>query len=105
AGFETDAPGHCPDSAKIGTFDVVTPALEGPLLGSLYIGQPEPGNQNRIFMIADGFGVHAKFVASVQPDPKTGQLTLSVSDLPQVPFEEFNMHLFASDRGLMATPT
>jgi hypothetical protein len=30
---------------------------------------------------------------------------MSVVDLPQVPFETFNLHLFASDRGLVATPT
>ena len=35
----------------------------------------------------------------------TGQVTFSVADLPQVPFETFNVHLFASDRGLLATPT
>ena len=46
-----------------------------------------------------------KLVADVHPDPQTGQLTVSVDDLPQVPFEEFDLHLFASDRGLMATPT
>ena len=105
ARFGSDAAGQCPDNSKIGTFDVRTPALEGPLKGSLYIGQPLPGDQYRVFMLADGFGVHAKFVASVHPDPATGQLTMSVSDLPQVPFEEFNLHLFASDRGLVATPT
>ena len=32
-------------------------------------------------------------------------MTVSVANLPQVPFEEFNLHLFASDRGLVATPT
>ena len=37
--------------------------------------------------------------------PETGQVTFSVEDLPQVPFEAFKLHLFASDRGLMATPT
>jgi hypothetical protein len=105
AGFGSDLAGQCPDNAKIGTFDVRTPALEGPLVGSLYIGAPLPGDQYRVFMLADGFGVHAKFVADVQPDPATGQLTMSVTDLPQVPFEEFNLHLFASDRGLVATPT
>jgi hypothetical protein len=105
ARFGSDEAGQCPDNSKIGTFDVRTPALEGPLVGSLYIGRPQPGNQYRIFMIADGFGVHAKFAASVLPDPKTGQLTFVVTDLPQVPFEEFNLHLFASDRGLIATPT
>jgi hypothetical protein len=105
AGFGTDNPGHCPDNAKIGTVDVRTPALEGPLVGSLYIGEPQPGNQYRVFMIFDGFGIHAKLAADIHPDPATGQLTVSLSDIPQVPFEEFNLHLFASDRGLVATPT
>jgi hypothetical protein len=85
--------------------EVVTPALESPLLGSLYLGEPKPGNQYRAFMIFNGYGIHAKLFASFHPDPVTGQLTMTVNDLPQVPFEEFNLHLFASDRGLMATPT
>jgi len=105
AGFGTERAGACPDSAKIGTMEVHTPALDGPLLGSLYIGEPQPGNQYRVFMIFDGFGIHAKLVADVHPDPQTGQLTMSVIDIPQVPFEEFDLHLFASDRGLVATPT
>ena len=82
-----------------------TPALDDPLPGSLYIGEPQPGNQYRVFMIFDGFGIHAKLVAAVHPDPETGQLTMTSTDLPQVPFEEFDLHLFASDRGLIATPT
>ena len=56
-------------------------------------------------MIFDGFGIHAKLVAEVHPDPKTGQVTMVVEDIPQVPFQEFDLHLFASDRGLIATPT
>ncbi len=105
AGFGTDGPGNCPDSSKIGTVEVHTPALDGALVGSLYIGEPLPGNQYRVFMIFDGFGVHAKLAASFLPDPKTGQVTMAIADLPQVPFEEFDLHLFASDRGLVATPT
>ncbi len=105
AGFGSSRPGNCPDSSKIGTMEVHTPALEGALVGSVYIGEPLPGNQYRAFMVFDGFGIHAKLVASIHPDPETGQLTMSVTDLPQVPFQEFDLHLFASDRGLMATPT
>jgi hypothetical protein len=85
--------------------DVVTPALKDPLNGSLYIGEPKPGNQYRLFMIFEGQGIHAKLAPKVIPDPLTGQLTVSLEDLPQVPFEAFNLHLFASDRGLIATPT
>jgi hypothetical protein len=105
AGFGTAAPGACPDNSKIGTVEVITPALEHPLQGSLYIGEPRPGDQYRVFMIFDGLGVHAKLRADVEPNPLTGQVTMTVDDIPQVPFEEFDLHLFASDRGLMATPT
>jgi hypothetical protein len=105
AEFGTELKSHCPDTAKIGTMEVITPALNGPLKGSIYIGEPQPGNQYRLFMLFDGFGIHAKMAPKIIPDPKTGQLTFEVTDLPQVPFEEFNLHLFASDRGLIATPT
>jgi hypothetical protein len=105
ANFGGDGPSNCPDSSKIGTVEVHTPALEGPLTGSLYIGEPKPGDQYRIFMIFEGFGIYAKLFGSFQPNPQTGQLTMTVNELPQVPFEEFDLHLFASDRGLIATPT
>ena len=85
--------------------EVKTPALENALIGSLYIGEPLPGNQYRAFMIFDGEGIHAKLAADFVPDPVTGRVTMSVQDIPQVPFEEFDLHLFASDRGLVATPT
>jgi len=105
ANFGSEGPAHCPDSSKIGNFDIVTPALIAPLKGSLYFAEPVPGDQYRLFMVASGFGINAKIVSSVRPDPVTGQLTVITRDLPQVPFEEFNLHVFASDRGLVATPT
>ena len=42
--------------------------------------------------------------ASVEADPDTGRLTTRLEDLPQFPFNEFNVHLFGSERGLLATP-
>jgi hypothetical protein len=105
ANFGNELPSNCPDTSKIGSVEVITPALNGPLKGGLYIGEPKPGNQYRLFMLFDGFGIHAKLAPKIFPDPDTGQLEIAVTDLPQVPFEEFNLHLFASDRGLIATPT
>jgi hypothetical protein len=105
ANFGSEGPAGCPDRSKIGTFAVGSSALEGPLTGAIYIGEPKPGDQYRAFMIADGFGIHAKLVGSFRPDPQTGRVTVYFNDLPQVPFDEFQVHLFASDRGLMATPT
>jgi hypothetical protein len=105
ANFDSEEADNCPDNSKIGTFEMITPALPDALVGSLFIGEPLPGNQYRVFMVASGFGIHAKLIAEFHPDPQTGQLTMTVEDLPQVPFEQFDIHLFASNRGLMATPT
>jgi hypothetical protein len=105
ANFDSAGPAHCPDNAKIGTFSIGTKALSGRLEGAVYIGEPKPGDQYRLFEIASGFGINAKFVGSVKPNPATGQLTAYFEGLPQVPFDDFQLHLFASDRGLMATPT
>jgi hypothetical protein len=105
ANFGSEAPAECPDNAKIGTFAVDSPSIDGPLEGAIYFGEPTPQDQYRLFLIADGFGIHAKFLGIVRPDAVTGRLTTYLSDLPQVPFETFDLHLFASDRGLMATPT
>jgi hypothetical protein len=105
ANFDGEGPDSCPDNAKIGTFGLHTDSLEGTLEGSIYIGEPKPENQYRLFLIANGFGLHVKLEGIVHPDPSTGQITVRVEHLPQVSFDRVEIHLFASDRGLMATPT
>jgi hypothetical protein len=105
ANFASEGPAHCPNNSKIGTFAIGSPTLDGPLTGSIFIGEPKPGNQYRLFMIASGFGMNIKLIGRFRPDPETGQVTAYFEDLPQLPFESFQLHLFASDRGLMATPT
>jgi hypothetical protein len=104
ANFGTEGPAECPDSSKIGTFQIETQALPAPLTGSVYIGEPKPGDQYRLFEIASGFGINAKLVGSIKPNPNTGRLTAYFENLPQAPFDDFQLHLFSSDRGLMATP-
>ena len=105
ANFGSESPAECPDNAKIGTVGIHSTALDGTLEGSVYIGEPQSGDQYRVFLIVDGFGIHAKLISTFRPDPMTGQVTVFFENLPQVPFDEFDIHLFASDRGLMATPT
>jgi hypothetical protein len=105
ARFGAEGPSACPDNAKIGTVSIHSTALEEPLTGSIYFGEPKPGNQYRLLMIADGHGIHAKLFGDLRPDPRTGRLSAEFRDLPQLPFDEFDIHLFASDRGVLATPT
>jgi hypothetical protein len=105
ADFGSTLAANCPEFSKVGSLEIESSALPGPLPGFVYLGQPLPGNRYRIFLVADGFGTHVKLAGTVTPDPLTGQLVVSFTELPQSPLTAFNMHLFGSDRGLLATPT
>lgn len=105
AGFGTEEEGSCPEASKIGSLEIDSSALPGPLPGYVYLGQPLPGDRYRVFLLADGFATHIKLAGTVTPDPSTGQLSFSFQNLPQSPLTAFNLHIFGSERGLLATPT
>jgi hypothetical protein len=105
AHFGTEEEAHCPQFSKVGSLEIDSSALPGPLPGFVYLGQPLPGNRYRIFLAADGFATHVKLAGTVTADPVTGQLVITFPNLPQSPLTAFNMHFFGSERGLLATPT
>ena len=104
ARLHTRAEARCPQFSKVGTLDIESAALPGVLPGAIYIGRPLPGDRYRLLLVADGFSLHIKLSGSVHPDPVTGQVVVSFTDLPQAPFQEFSMHFFGAERGLLATP-
>ena len=105
ANFGTRIAAECPEFAKVGSLELLSSALPGPLPGFVYLGSPLPGNRYRLFLVADGFATHVKLAGTVTPDPETGRLTISFPSLPQTPLTAFNMHFFGSERGALATPT
>ena len=96
---------QCPETSKIGTVTLTSSALPGPLPGYIYLGQPRSGERYRLILTANGFDVHVKLAGKVTPDPNSGKIVVAFENLPQTPFEEFNLHYFGSERGLFATPT
>jgi hypothetical protein len=52
---------------------------------------------------ADG-GILLKLQATIQANPATGQLTLRLTELPQLPLSELNIHLFGGSGALLANP-
>jgi hypothetical protein len=101
----TRGPATCPEFSKIGSAQLDSAALPGPVPGAIYIGEPEPGNRFRVILTGDGFGTHIKLAGSLHADSQTGGLTISFLDLPQTPLTEFDMHIFGSERGAFSTPT
>jgi hypothetical protein len=94
----------CPQSSKIGTLRIDSSALPSPIDGAMYLGEPKPGNRYRLIFAADGFETHVKLEGTVELDPQTGQVVTSFTNLPQSPLQEFDVHIFGAERGLLAMP-
>ena len=105
ARFGTREEAQCPEFSKIGTLSIKSSSLPGALPGAIYLGEPQPGNRYRLFLVADGFSLHIKLPGTAKLDPVTGQVTTIFKDLPQAPFEDFDFHIFGAERGLLTTPT
>lgn len=105
-------PGHpaCPDSSKLGTVSVDTQLLSHPLQGSVYLATPHQnpfGSLLALYVVIDDpvSGVIVKLPARVSADPVTGQLTTTVEEAPQLPFEDFRLHFYPGAEGALRTPT
>lgn len=94
----------CPEASKIGTVSIDTPVLPSALQGTVYVGQPLPGNRYRLFLNADGFGISIRLKGDVRPDPVSGQITAHFDDNPQLPFSRFKLDFNGGSRAIVASP-
>ncbi|MFL5873393.1 MAG: hypothetical protein ACJ75T_07975 [Solirubrobacterales bacterium] len=102
-----DAPA-CPDSAKIGKVRVETPVLADPLQGNVLLAQQSDnpfGSLLALYITMKGPGFYIKLPGKVTPDPDTGQLTVTFTDNPQVPFERLQLDLNTGPRAPLTTPS
>lgn len=119
---ETPPGAGCPNASKIGTVQIESPLLSASekVEGSLFLAQPDDptttqhGAENpfdsflAIYIVArvPERGVMVKMAGKVEPDPKTGQLTTTFDDLPQLPFSNFKLHFREGARSpLVSEPT
>jgi hypothetical protein len=104
----------CPDSSKIGSVEIRTPALEKPLEGSVYLAQQgnaglaqgsNPfGSLLALYLVAEGSGVRIKVAGEVTTDPVTGQLTTVFDNNPQQPIGELKLSFFGGPRAALVNP-
>ncbi len=99
----------CPESSRIGTVEVSTPALPGTLVGSIYLAAQ---NENPFHSLLAGYvviddpatGVVVKVPGELTLDPVSGQVTGVFNDAPQFPFSDLKLHFFGGPRSALATP-
>lgn len=107
--FNND-PITCPETAKIGTLEINSPLLPDPLLGAVYAApqsdNPFPGSLTAIYLVAqdEERGLSVKLPGKVDLDPATGQISTTFVDNPQLPFENFVLHLKSGPRAPLNTP-
>jgi hypothetical protein len=106
----------CPDPSILGAAKIVTPLLEGPLEGAIYLAQPyanDPafgspehpgGSLLALYVVAEADGMLVKLAGEVQANSETGRLTVRWTDLPQLPIGEIELSLSGGERALLATP-
>jgi hypothetical protein len=126
-GLQNGAPPTCPEAAKVATVKIKTPLLANPLEGAAYLGAQDAnpfGSLVALYVYAFDpvSGVSAKAAGEVLENPLTGQLTAhfeadplfqddsqyaaepEADFLPEVPFEDIELHFFGGDRAPLGTP-
>ncbi len=121
------APGHCPDTSKVGTAEAVTPLLSEPIKGSVFLARPGcgnaalgqapcteqdalDGNLYQLYLELGGqgplanTGVNIKVRLKTEANPATGQLTSVAEEIVQLPFSELKIHLNGGPRAPIDNP-
>jgi hypothetical protein len=96
--------------SKLGTVKIVSPLLEEPLVGSVFLGSQDTNPFKSplvLYLIAEGkkSGVLAKFAGAVNINQETGQLTTTFEGTPPVPFETLELELPNEEGGRAANTT
>ncbi len=109
SGRPLGTPVTCPDQSKLGVVKVVSPVLENPLPGTLYLatqGENPFGSRFAIYLVVSDpvSGLLVKIPGQIEPDPNTGRITFSFRNSPQLPIEDLSIELFAGPRAPLKTP-
>ena len=105
----TEGAGECPDSSKIGIARIDAPAVVShPLEGIVYLATPHqnPFDSLLAFYISVNdpqSGVVTKLPGLIEADPQTGRLTMTISEMPQLPFENISFELFKGSTAPLKT--
>jgi hypothetical protein len=102
-------PAACPEASKLGTVEAITPVLDHPVKGAVYLA--EQGNNPFGSLIAlyitisdPQTGTVVKVAAHGELDPQTGQLRTVLDNSPQLPFEDLKLDFFGGARAPLVTP-
>ncbi len=101
------SPPACPGSSKVGSAEIRTPLLAGPIDGALYLARADDNPFDTLlagYLVAQGQGVTLKLAGRFDVDAATGRITATFDDNPQAPFETVSLHFKEGSGGVLTTP-
>ena len=107
--LHANTPANCPNPSKIGEVQLRTPLIAHPLPGFVYLAAPYAnpfGSLLAVYVVVDDplSGVLVKLAGEIQPNAQTGRLTMSLTELPQLPVEDLDLTLWGGGRAPFVTP-
>ncbi len=108
-GLHNDEVPSCPEASKVATVEANTPLLPEPLKGYVYLATQNEnpfGSLIALYVFAEDpvAGVRLKVAGQVTLNPVTGQLVTTFDETPQLPYSEFKLNFFGTDRAPLSTP-
>jgi hypothetical protein len=93
----------CPAQSQVGTVSFTTPLLPT-INGTVYLATQPGAGQFRVFLDLPAPGVHVKLTGLVTPDPTTGQVTTTLSNLPEIPLTSFALSFNGGAQAVFDSP-
>jgi hypothetical protein len=116
-GSGSASPASCEASSLVGRLRITTPLLPLPLDGEVFLGAPlcgpctpedaREGRMVRLYLQAigeGGDGITIKQAGTGSIDQRTGRLTTSFPEEPQLPFEHIKLEMTGGPRATLANP-
>jgi hypothetical protein len=102
-------PAACPEASKVGTVEAITPVLDHPVKGFVYLAEQGNNPFGSLIALYIGLtdpqtGVVVKLAGHVELDPQTGQLRTVFENIPQLPVEDLKLDFFGGARAPLVTP-
>jgi NHL repeat len=95
---------ECPNGSQVGKVEVTTPLLSEILTGQVYVGSERSGSTFHIYLVIRGNGILIKLEGTVHADERTGQLTSTFDENPQMPFSDLRLTFYGGENAALATP-
>jgi len=106
-GEENNGPASCPAASRVGTAKIRSPLLEADpekeVEGSVYLLQSNPPDL-RLLIAGSADGVNIKVVGTVHLDERTGRLTATFKNTPQLPSSDIRLTFNGGPGGALITP-